>query len=179
MSDSVIRNLALMQHLGQDFFILNEIAYVGKEEDAREEFAKDIEDTEEVNIDANFEIFCSNNLETVEEYDVDSYDNDYLVLTDSEADEKAKEYILDSVWAFNDHFLAEVTGHDVEVFQAIIDNGRCERNNKAILALIDDEDYFVDAAISADGRAHFIAFYDHIENEETVDGETFYIYRLN
>jgi len=53
--------------------------------------------------------------------------------------------------------------------------------------MIDDEDSFVEAAISADGRGHFLAGYDFNENEETVllydNGDSgnpiFFIYRQN
>jgi len=44
---------------------------------------------------------------------------------------------------------------------------------------LDDIDSFVDAAISADGRGHFMSSYDGNENEEEVNGTTFYIYRIN
>ncbi len=179
-----LKAIALKQFLNEDFFILtngeNEcFIYEGTEEEAREQFEADIEGTEEANIDANFEIFCSKNLIEVEPYDESNYNNDYLVLTDEEADEKAKEYILDTVWAFKPSFLADETGIDVEVFDAIQNNGRCESNNKAILSMIDDEDGFVESAISADGRGHFLSGYDGNENEETVEGEIFYIYRQN
>lgn len=104
---------------------------------------------------------------------------DYKVLTDEEANELAKEYILDSVWAFNPSFLSEQTGIDIEVFEAIQGNDRCESNNSVILSMIKDCKEFVDDAISADGRGHYITTYDGKEDEETVNGEKFYIYRIN
>ena len=181
LSEGLLKALALKQHLGDDFFIVfgeNEVrAYEGDEDQARELFREDIEGTEEAEIDANFEIFCSNNLPEIEEYKENN--GDYLVLTDSEADEKAAEYIKDTLWAFNVSFLAGETGIDEEVFKAIQDNGKCESNNDAIESCIDDMESFVEAAISADGRGHFLAGYDSEENEETIEGETFYIYRTN
>jgi hypothetical protein len=58
----------------------------------------------------------------------------------------------------------------------------CEGANDFILSLIEKctsiED-FAQAAASADGRGHFLARYDGNENEETVMGKTFYIYRNN
>jgi hypothetical protein len=178
------KKIALMQHLDEDFFIIenedgNCTIYEGDEDEQRELFREDIEGTEEPEIEANFEIFCINNCTEVEEYDEDDYSNDYMVLTDEEADEKAKEYIIDTLWAFNPSFLASETDIDIEVFEAIQDNGRCESNNKAILSMIDDEDSFVDSAISADGRGHFMSTYDGNENEETVNGTTYFIYRIN
>ena len=41
----------------------------------------------------------------------------------------------------------------------------------------DDEKWKLDARL--DGRGHSIARYDGEENEETIDGTTFYIYRQN
>lgn len=34
-------------------------------------------------------------------------------------------------------------------------------------------------AVNWDGRGHFLNYYDGSENEEKVDGEIYYIYRLN
>ena len=178
--------LALLQFNNDDFFIIEteEEAFIfeGNEEEARSEFLDDIEGTEEADIDANFLIYCQNNLTEVEEYDENDYNNDYLVLTDDEADEKSKEYILDSLWAFNASFIAGEIDLDEEVIQAIQDNGKCESNNDTIFNLIKklgDIDSFIDAAISADGRGHFMSSYDGCENEETINGTTYYIYRQN
>lgn len=178
------KKIALMQHLNEDFFIIESedgevTIYEGNEEEQRELFINDIEGTEEAEIEANFEIFCINKCTEIDEYDEDDYNNDYLVLTDEEADEKAKEYILDSVWAFTPSFLSSFTGFDIEVFEAIQNNGRCESNNNAILSMIDDEDDFVNDAITADGRGHFMSSYDGNENEESVNGTTYFIYRIN
>ena len=175
--------LALLQFNNDDFFIIEteEEAFIfeGIEEEARIEFLEDIEGTEEADIDANFLIYCQNNLTEVEEYDENDYNKDYLVLTDEEADDKAKEYILDSVWAFTPSFLSSETGIDIEVFEAIQGNGRCESNNDAILSMIKDENGFVEEAIRSDGRGHFISSYDGHENEEVVNDTTYYIYRQN
>ena len=178
--------IALMQYKGEDFFIIQledeAKIYEGNEEDARAEFLADIEGTEEADIDVKFDVYCSNNLTEVEEYDDDNYNNDYLVLTDDEADEKAADYIKDSLWAFNASFIAGETGLDTEVIQAIQDNGKYESNNDVIYNLIQkcgDIDSFIESAISADGRGHFMSSYDGCENEETINGTTYYIYRQN
>lgn len=112
-----------------------------------------------------------------------SYDEDsYLVLTDGEADERTADYIREMVWAFNPSFLAEQTDLPEEIFQAIQDNGKCESNNDVILKLIEkcgDFDGFVQAAISADGRGHFLSPYDSEENEVNMfdyTGENEYLY---
>jgi hypothetical protein len=107
---------------------------------------------------------------------------EYLVLTDDEADEMAKEYILDSVWAFNYSFLcshseaiAAIPQKDYEAMAGKL----CESFNKAALAMIDDKDHFVDDAIKADGRGHFLSGYDGEENEVKLNGVYYFIYRTN
>lgn len=172
LSIDVLRQLAFMQHEGESFFIVNGIAYIGEEDATRESYEPVKDDYE------SFDDFCSNECDEVEEFDND----DYYVLTDEEADHKAKQYIEDSLWAFTPSFLAEMTDFDEEIFQAIADNGKCESNNDVIYNTIQKTcgiDEFVSSAISADGRGHFMSSYDGCENEETVEGQTFYIYRLN
>jgi hypothetical protein len=104
--------------------------------------------------------------------------NDYSVLTDDEADDAAAEYILDSVWAFNPSFLsAHISSLDEDDIELIQQS--CESSNKALVKLIDDVDHFIKDAISSDGRGHFLSSYDGEENEVTVAGVTYYIYRIN
>jgi len=58
----------------------------------------------------------------------------------------------------------------------------CESCNDFLLSLVEKTcgiETFVDDAIRSDGRGHFMSSYDSNENEETVEGETFYIYRIN
>ena len=176
-----LKSIALKQHLGEDYFVLDGKVYGGTEDGAKEQFNESLTEFIGANEDetTDFATWCDENLTEVAEYDDSDYNNDYLVLTDEEADEKAKQYILDSVWAFNPSFLSSFTGFDIEVFEAIQNNGRCESNNDAILSMIKDEDDFVSDAISADGRGLFLSSYDGCENEETVNGTIFYIYRQN
>lgn len=171
----VLRNLAFMQYNQEPFFILNGVAYEGTEKEARQQWEGDVENLDGLSETPDFEEWVADNCLEVGEFDND----DYLVLTDEEADEKAKEYILDSAWAFNPSFLSEFTGIDIQVFESIQSNNRCEGNNNAILSMIDDEDDFAQMAISADGRGHFLSSYDGNESEGTVEGETFYIFRQN
>lgn len=107
--------------------------------------------------------------------------SEYLVVTDDEADEKAQEYITESLWAFNASFLSEFTGLPSEMFEAL--QPQCESANDAILRTIEQfgtiED-FTQEAISADGRGHFLSSYDGYENDITLNnGEKYYIYRVN
>lgn len=179
-----IKAIALLQHLGEDFFILDDKIFMGDENEALSAY-NEAHDCNLLAEDAAdnylFYEYCLFNCEQANEIDNDGYDanQDYMVLTDSEADEKAADYITDSLWAFNAEFLAGETGIDVEVFKAIQANGKCESNNQAIESCIDDMPGFIEAAISADGRGHFMSTYDGEEYEETVNGETYFIYRIN
>lgn len=109
---------------------------------------------------------------------------DYLCLTDSEADEKAAEYIKDSLWAFNASFILSECGLDSIGEQSLrtMQEKSCESANDFILSLVERTcglESFVKAAISADGRGHFLSSYDGEENEVELNGETYYIYRTN
>ena len=92
-----------------------------------------------------------------------------------EAEEAAKEYIKDSVWAFNASFLAShIANLDEEDIDSIRGD-RCEDANPALLKLIDDFDAFAKEAIATDGLGHFLATYD---GEEREIGD-FLIFRIN
>lgn len=112
----------------------------------------------------------------------DSGPGEWLVGTDEEADEFVREYIEDSLWAFMPAFLASTTGLDQSVFDAFVKADLCEGANKAIASLIKSTcgiDRFVEQAVSADGRGHFLSSYDGEEREVKV-GETYlYFYRVN
>lgn len=107
-------------------------------------------------------------------------DGDYLVYDDDEADEAAREYILESLWAFRASFIAECMPESIgdsavkalEEMQAKL----CESANPLIKAMLGDNlDYMIEHAIGVDGRGHFLSSYDGDELEQ--DG--FYIYRVN
>ena len=110
---------------------------------------------------------------------------EYLVLTEKEAEEEAGEEIKNSLWAFNADFVIQHCKNYEEMdnyeYQSAIESLRhaqeecCENANGLVYALIDDIDEFIDDAIDADGRGHFISRYDGEENEQ--DG--FYIYRVD
>jgi len=113
-----------------------------------------------------------------ESYDIYCFGNqEYLVLTDDEADEKVAEYIKDSVWAFNPSFLSSHSDIDEGVFKLLQD--KCESANEAVLKLIKDFDKFVEDAVATDGRGHFLSSYDGEENDHEHDNETYYIYQTN
>lgn len=181
-----LKAIAILQHTGDTFFVLDDKVFMGEIEaelsnyNALRELSLTIEDAAD---DYHFYEWCfmTASLE-VEPYDENDYNMAYMCLTDSEADERAGEYIKDSLWAFNASFLAAQTGLDQEVFEAIISNGKCEDNNDTIYNLINklgSIDGFIQDAIGADGRGHFMSSYDGEENEETVNSETYCIYRMN
>lgn len=117
-------------------------------------------------------------IEEIEQgYDNSSFElgnQEYLVLTDDEADERVKEYIEESIWAFSPWFLASHTGLDEEIIKHLQD--KCEGANDALLNAIKDINDFVSDAISCDGRGHFISSYDGHEYE--LDNNLF-LYRTN
>lgn len=79
-------------------------------------------------------------------------DDDYLVITDSEADEKWDEYM--------DNYIDEcVLGEIPESCRSYFDTERFKND------------------CSYDGRGHILSSYDGEEHCEDVDGETYYIYR--
>ena len=105
---------------------------------------------------------------------------DYTVLTDEEADEQCAEYIKDSVWAFNSSFLSSMTGLPEEMYKAVQD--KCEGAEDAVLQCIENScgiEDFIEAAVDADGRGHFMSSYDGEEAEVQIDGQYLYIYRIN
>jgi hypothetical protein len=162
LEQNLLRALALMQHQGEDFFIIEDKAFKGTEEEAREQFYDDIEGTEEADIDANFLIFCENNLEEIEELDPDDYNNDYMVLTDEEADEKWEESL--------DSYIEECITPEIDKLSE-------GAGNLSYYITFDEEQWKRDARM--DGRGHSLSTYDGNEDEETIEGEIFYIYRIN
>jgi hypothetical protein len=101
---------------------------------------------------------------------------EYNVLTDEEADNLAKECILDSIWAFNASFISSHSDVSEAAIKAVQED-RCEYCNEDLKSIIKDLDHFVDDAISCDGRGHFINQYDGEEIEIEIDGEDYYAYK--
>jgi len=188
LTENQERIIALQMHLNNDFFIVEteDAAHIfeGSEDEAQaeyENYARTIEENSsfvsfslEESEAVDFLTFCQDNYN-----EVTDLDEDYLVLTNDEADKEVKEYILDSLWAFNPNFLASATGIHLDVFKAIQGNGRCESNNDAILRLVDDKDAIVEEAISCHGRGHFLNYYNGEEGSETVNETEYFIYRQN
>lgn len=106
--------------------------------------------------------------------------SEYLVLTDEEADEQAEIEIKNSLWAFIPKFIIEHMAN-VEYTKSLEDAisqmqaNLCENANDIVAAMVDDVEEFCDDAIIADGRGHFIAWYDG----EEIETKNFFIYRIN
>jgi hypothetical protein len=120
----------------------------------------------------------------------------YAVGTDDEADRAVEGYIHDSVWSFKADFIAShAIIDDVEVIKLI--QSKYEDANPMLHNIIPDFKKFVDDAIGADSRGHFLSSYDG--NESTLDEiddddaqeiaevleidteefSSYYVYRLN
>jgi len=129
--------------------------------------------------------------EDIEKLDYDHYglpvyrykDKEYAVGTDEEADEAVKEYIKDSIWAFNAEFIVDYCNLPAELAEIIKEyqEAGCERANDKLLALVESHgglDGFVEKAVEIDGRGHFLNNYDGREYEVEINGKTYYIYIL-
>ena len=105
------------------------------------------------------------------------YNQEYLVLTDEEAEEEAKKEIKNTLWAFNSDFIIEHSKieYNNRVCEILrnIQSELCEGCQEFIEALVEDFDEFCEDALDADGRGHFLSYYDGAENEQN----GFMIYR--
>lgn len=112
-----------------------------------------------------------------------AYGLEYAIGTDEEAQEAASEYIKRTLWAFNASFILSHSkaGYSAELERCLKDmqTKLCESANELVAALIEDMDEFIEDAISADGRGHFLSSYDGNEEEIKVNGAFYYAYRLN
>lgn len=107
--------------------------------------------------------------------------HEYMVLNEEERQTEVTNHIENSLWAFTSSFLAQETDSNLlPVFEALQKADLYEGANDAILAIIEKfsslED-FVESATDADGYGHYIASYDHEENES--DCGNYFIYRQN
>ena len=155
INENIEKQLAIMKEEGQDFFLMWEgdeaKIYEGKEEHATEDWLLHC-NTEEGEL--TFEEWLAENYEEldVEEYDED--DNDWLVCTDSEADDKWEEEL--------DHYIEECIYPTLE---------------GTLRNYFDEEKWKRDARY--DGRGHSLARYDGEECEQEIEGTTYYLYRQN
>lgn len=150
------RAIALAQHLDLDLEINEEDYKLNPDEEfeTEEEREERIQELKEEREDAIQAI--KDDLECiVNDYDntYSYYNEEYMVLTDSEADDAEDEAL--------DNYLEEC------VYPELPDHLR---------NYFDDDAWKRDARM--DGRGHSLATYDGNEYEETVEGTTYYIYRV-
>jgi uncharacterized protein (TIGR02996 family) len=109
---------------------------------------------------------------------------DYLVLTDDEAEARARETAQNDLWALGAEYLADyipVANRRVLVKAIKAIQEKCSEDANEVLSLLlgSNLDDLLDSAISADGRGHFLSGYDGEENEVSYNGISLYIYRVN
>lgn len=151
----ILRQLAFLKHEGEDYFLLNDVPYLGNHQELWQEW---IECTENLSDAQTWDEFVKENCEEITAFDND----DYWVLTDEEADEKWEESL--------DSYIEECIQPEIDKLEETV-------GNLSYYIQFNEEMWKRDARM--DGRGHSLSSYDGCENEETVEGQTFYIYRLN
>jgi|688.fasta_scaffold382403_2 hypothetical protein len=160
---NTLRRLALMQHLGEDFFIVGNTAYEGDKDEVENEWKEECKIAEDSDDTIySFDDYCIHNCTEVEELEDDDYSIDYMILTDEEADEKWEESL--------DNYIEECITPEIDKLSE-------GAGNLSYYITFDEESWKRDARM--DGRGHSLSSYDGHENEETIEGTTFYIYRTN
>lgn len=127
-------------------------------------------------------------MESYDYYGLEIYSDggwEVAVGDDDEADEAAADYIKDTLWAFNVGFIVSHMRGSYPLSdrsEKALERMLCELAedaNDIVEALIEDLDDFINDAIAADTRGHFLSSYDGEENEIEIDGNTYYVYRIN
>lgn len=94
---------------------------------------------------------------------------EYLVLTEREANRRARAAIRDSLWAFKPEWLESyINGNRKATIAALqaMQEKCCEDCNELVYLLVRSRfGEVVQGAIDADGRGHFLANYDGEERE--------------
>ena len=113
---------------------------------------------------------------------------EFAIGTDDESDKACQSYVEESAWAFSASFILSECDlpHQLEDAIQTWQEKECEGANDGIVSMIKKTcgmDSFVKAAISADGRGHFLSGYDGEETEVRIQTDdvdvTLYIYRIN
>ena len=117
-----------------------------------------------------------------------NYGEEWLILTDEEAEEMTRDYIINELWSFNADFLMDhmdsvdlLNTRECGAFKKSLEKiqwNLCESSNPIVSALVGDNiDNLIEDAIEADGRGWFIGQYDGSEDSIEYDGVDYYIYR--
>jgi hypothetical protein len=108
---------------------------------------------------------------------------EWLVLTDTEAQTLVEERIWEDVWSFSADFLADLTGLPIAVYLALQPQADSDTAITAIQRLITStcgRTRFIDKALKTNhGRGHFLNRYDGNEHEHITDDHDLYLYRTN
>lgn len=109
---------------------------------------------------------------------IDSDENDIVVIHESYITEAVEDVIMESLFAFDPWFLADMTDQPEIIFRKLSE--LCEDANDAIFAIIESTcgfSEFCREAVDNDGFGHFLAGYDGHTNEFELDGECYYFFR--
>lgn len=105
---------------------------------------------------------------------------EYLVINNRQADRMCAEEIENLLWAFNAEFIAKHTknGLSTKAIDSLkkMQSELCEDANDIMQALIVNISVFIQDAIDADGRGHFLSGYD---GEELGLKGGLFAYRVN
>lgn len=93
--------------------------------------------------------------------------------SEEEANKAARQAVEDSICYFRPDFLAAHSNVPEEVFVFL--TNKCFDNNEAYKSMIYDMDDFIDDAIDADGRGHFL---NSCDSKEYKIGE-YFLYRID
>jgi len=101
----------------------------------------------------------------------------YDVHNEESRDFAVREYINESLWAFNADFIISHTSTEIrpEELQKMQET-MAESANGIIAGIITDIDIFINDAINEDGYGHFLSTYDGKEHELELGGETYFLY---
>lgn len=98
------------------------------------------------------------------EFEIDGIE--YMVLNIFQREEMMKDYVRQSLWAFNPSFMSSITNISEKVFSTLSE--LCEEANEAIESIVDHTcgmEHLIQEAVDADGYGHFISSYDGDELE--------------
>lgn len=116
------------------------------------------------------------------EYLYEYENSDYLILTNEEATEEAKQQINDFLWSLDASLIQKHLKTELSI-GAIqhVQSDMCEKCTFLLLSLIEDTNAFYQEIISTFGRGYFIAFHDFKEHIlfDFNENKRYYIYRLS
>ena len=125
-----------------------------------------------------------NEIEDIEEEDDNRWacqGSEYFSGSEEDITERVKEYIEQSLWAFNASFLHSYSSiSNTSTWLTIMEpiQQQCEGGNDAVKELVgwdDNADEITEDAIAADGYGHFLNSWDGTHDSIEISGETYII----